>query len=92
MWEKCANFIGSTHLPRHSIKDHFGKSFAGRQCALLALAHFARRAFNDCPHESDSTIVMITQNDHALICGLSAAHWGNKDFPLTVSAGITERD
>jgi hypothetical protein len=43
-------------------------------------------------YESDGTIVMITQNDHALICGLSAAHWGNKDFPLTVSAGITERD
>jgi hypothetical protein len=31
-------------------------------------------------YESDGTIVMITQNDHALISGLFAAHWGNKDF------------
>jgi hypothetical protein len=31
-------------------------------------------------YESDGTIVMITQNDHALISGLLAAHWGNKDF------------
>jgi hypothetical protein len=43
-------------------------------------------------YESDGTIVMITQNDHALISGLFTAHWGNKDFPLTVSACITERD
>jgi len=31
-------------------------------------------------YESDGSIVMITQNDHALISGLFAAHWGNEKF------------
>ena len=31
-------------------------------------------------YESDGSIVMITQNDHAQLSGLFAAHWGNKDF------------
>lgn len=31
-------------------------------------------------YESDGSIVMITQNDHAQLSGLFAAHWGNKSF------------
>jgi len=31
-------------------------------------------------HESDGSTVMITQNDHALVSGLFAAHWGNASF------------
>lgn len=31
-------------------------------------------------YESDGTIVMITQNDHAQLSGLFAAHWGNEKF------------
>jgi hypothetical protein len=31
-------------------------------------------------YEADGTIVMITQNDHAQLSGLFAAHWGNKQF------------
>ncbi len=31
-------------------------------------------------YESDGSIVMITQNDHAQLSGLFAAHWGNKAF------------
>lgn len=31
-------------------------------------------------YESDGTIVMITQNDHAQLSGLFAAHWGNDRF------------
>jgi hypothetical protein len=31
-------------------------------------------------YESDGTIVMITQNDHAQLSGLLATHWGNKQF------------
>jgi hypothetical protein len=31
-------------------------------------------------YESDGTIVMITQNDHAQLSGLFAAHWGNDKF------------
>lgn len=31
-------------------------------------------------YESDGSIVMITQNDHAQLSGLFAAHWGNGDF------------
>ena len=31
-------------------------------------------------YESDGTIVMITQNDHAQLSGLFAAHWGNERF------------
>jgi hypothetical protein len=31
-------------------------------------------------YESDDSIVMITQNDHALVSGLFAAHWGNEKF------------
>jgi hypothetical protein len=31
-------------------------------------------------YESDGTIVMITQNDHALLSGLFATHWGNALF------------
>jgi hypothetical protein len=30
--------------------------------------------------QSDGTIVMITQNDHAKLAGLFAAHWGNRRF------------
>jgi hypothetical protein len=31
-------------------------------------------------YESDGTIVMITQNDHAQLSGLFATHWGNAQF------------
>jgi uncharacterized protein DUF3891 len=31
-------------------------------------------------YESDGSIVMITQNDHAQLSGLFAAHWGNVKF------------
>ena len=31
-------------------------------------------------NQSDGTIVMITQNDHAKLAGLFAAHWGNDRF------------
>lgn len=31
-------------------------------------------------YESDGSIVMITQNDHAQVSGLCAAHWGNDTF------------
>jgi hypothetical protein len=31
-------------------------------------------------YESDGSIVMITQNDHAQLSGLFAAHWGNETF------------
>jgi Protein of unknown function (DUF3891) len=31
-------------------------------------------------HQSDGTVVMITQNDHAKLAGLFAAHWGNRQF------------
>ena len=31
-------------------------------------------------YESDGSIVMITQNDHAQLSGLFAAHWGNAKF------------
>jgi len=31
-------------------------------------------------YESDGTLVMITQNDHAQLSGLFAAHWGNGSF------------
>ena len=31
-------------------------------------------------YESDGSIVMITQNDHAQLSGLFAAHWGNERF------------
>lgn len=31
-------------------------------------------------YESDGSIVMITQNDHAQLSGLFAAHWGNDKF------------
>ncbi len=31
-------------------------------------------------YESDGSIVMITQNDHAQLSGLFAAHWGNENF------------
>ena len=30
--------------------------------------------------ESDGTLVMITQNDHAKAAGLVATHWGNSHF------------
>jgi hypothetical protein len=33
-------------------------------------------------HESDGSLVMITQNDHARLSGLFAAHWGNQQFEL----------
>jgi hypothetical protein len=31
-------------------------------------------------YETDGTIVMITQNDHAQLSGLFATHWGNAEF------------
>jgi hypothetical protein len=31
-------------------------------------------------HESDGTLVMITQNDHAKAAGFVATHWGNSQF------------
>jgi hypothetical protein len=31
-------------------------------------------------HESDGTLVMITQNDHAKAAGFIATHWGNLEF------------
>ncbi len=31
-------------------------------------------------YESDGSIIMITQNDHAQLSGLFAAHWGNDTF------------
>jgi Protein of unknown function (DUF3891) len=31
-------------------------------------------------YESDGSVVMITQNDHAQLSGLFAAHWGNERF------------
>lgn len=31
-------------------------------------------------NQSDGTVVMITQNDHAKLAGLFAAHWGNQTF------------
>ena len=31
-------------------------------------------------YESDGSVVMITQNDHAQLSGLFAAHWGNEGF------------
>ncbi len=31
-------------------------------------------------YESNGTVVMITQNDHAQLSGLFAAHWGNETF------------
>jgi hypothetical protein len=31
-------------------------------------------------YEADGTVVMITQNDHAQLSGLFAAHWGNNAF------------
>jgi hypothetical protein len=31
-------------------------------------------------YETDGSIVMITQNDHAQLSGLFAAHWGNEEF------------
>src|SRR5437764_4642310 len=30
--------------------------------------------------QSDGSVVMITQNDHAKLAGLFAAHWGNARF------------
>ena len=31
-------------------------------------------------HQSDGSLVMIAQNDHAKVSGLCAAHWGNSRF------------
>jgi hypothetical protein len=31
-------------------------------------------------NQSDGSVVMITQNDHAKLAGLFAAHWGNQTF------------
>ena len=31
-------------------------------------------------NQSDGSVVMITQNDHAKLAGLFAAHWGNRQF------------
>jgi hypothetical protein len=31
-------------------------------------------------YESNGSLVMITQNDHAQLSGLFAAHWGNREF------------
>ncbi len=45
-------------------------------------------------YESDGTIVMITQNDHALLSGLFATHWGNGQFakPRALPVDGTRRD
>ena len=39
-------------------------------------------------YESDGSIVMITQNDHAQLSGLFAAHWGNKRIRETASLQV----
>src|SRR4051794_13259383 len=31
-------------------------------------------------NQSDGSVVMITQNDHAKLAGMFAAHWGNAQF------------
>ena len=31
-------------------------------------------------HESDGSLVMISQNDHAKAAGYMASHWGNSRF------------
>ena len=44
-------------------------------------------------YESDGTVVMITQNDHAQLSGLFAAHWGNDKFekPRALRVARTRR-
>jgi hypothetical protein len=41
-------------------------------------------------NQSDGSVVMITQNDHAKLAGLFAAHWGNARFakPQPFSAAV----
>jgi hypothetical protein len=42
-------------------------------------------------YESDGTVVMITQNDHAKLAGLFAAHWGNARFARAYPFGSVVR-
>jgi Protein of unknown function (DUF3891) len=42
-------------------------------------------------YESDGSLVMITQNDHAKLSGLFAAHWGNGQFEKPRPQGSTSR-
>ena len=42
-------------------------------------------------YESDKSLVMITQNDHAKLSGLFAAHWGNGQFEKPRPQGSTTR-
>src|SRR3954471_7311048 len=52
---------------------------AGHPCSLRCKAHNRETAMI-VRYESDGSIVMITQNDHAQLSGLFAAHWGNATF------------
>jgi hypothetical protein len=42
-------------------------------------------------YESNGSLVMITQNDHAKLSGLFAAHWGNRQFEKPRPQGSTTR-
>jgi len=42
-------------------------------------------------YESDGSLVMITQNDHAKLSGLFTAHWGNRQFEKPRPQGSTTR-
>jgi len=42
-------------------------------------------------YESNGSLVMITQNDHAKLSGLFAAHWGNEQFEKPRPQGSTAR-
>jgi hypothetical protein len=42
-------------------------------------------------YQSDGTVVMITQNDHAKLAGFFAAHWGNAAFERPRPYGPTVR-
>jgi len=39
-------------------------------------------------NQSDGSVVMITQNDHAKLAGLFAAHWGNQTFERPRPAAV----
>ncbi|MGH6769917.1 MAG: DUF3891 family protein [Xanthobacteraceae bacterium] len=42
-------------------------------------------------YQSDGSVVMITQNDHAKLAGFFAAHWGNSSFERPRPHGPTVR-
>jgi hypothetical protein len=42
-------------------------------------------------YQSDGSVVMITQNDHAKLAGFFAAHWGNSSFERPRPLGPTIR-